>query len=400
VRLVLYTGKGGVGKTTTAAAAAVVAAERGRRTLVASADTAHSLGDVFGQRLGPEPRELAPNLSAVEIDPRVESTRHWGRIQQFLVRTFVHQGIDAAVAEELAMVPGAEELTTLLAVERIAKSGDFDLLVLDCAPTDAALRLVTLPDVARGMVRMALRVAGALSGLATPLAQRIASVPLPDADVFEEAEGLLYLELAALHARLTAADTSTRLVVTPERMVIDEARRLYTELSLFEVGCDAIVMNRLLPEEATREPFFRDWGRVQAERLAEVKEQFVPLTVLTGMLRDDEVVGLERLAAHGRALFADAAPDAILSPSQRVRFERSDGAYWARVPVPGADASQLDVAMVDDDLVITTLSRRRSLRLPRRFSKLHLHGARLDAGMLHVRLAREAPGASGPAEAV
>jgi arsenite-transporting ATPase len=296
VRLVLYTGKGGVGKTTTAAAAAVVAAERGRRTLIASADTAHSLGDVFDERLAPEPRNLAPNLDAVEIDPRVESARHWGRIQKFLVRTFVHHGIEAAVAEELALVPGAEELTTLLAVEQIAKSGDYDHLVLDCAPTDAALRLATLPDVARGMVRMALQVASAISGMATPLAQRVANLPLPGSDVFEEAEALLYVELAALHARLTAADTSVRLVVTPERMVIDEARRAYTELALFEVGCDAVVMNRMLPEQATREAFFREWGSLQAERLAEVQEAFAPLPVLTALLGDDEVVGLRRLA--------------------------------------------------------------------------------------------------------
>ena len=396
----LYTGKGGVGKTTTAAAAAAVAAERGLRTLVASADTAHSLGDVLGERLGPEPRELAPNLAAVEIDPRVESARHWGRIQRFLVRTFVHQGIEAAVAEELALLPGADELTTLLAVERIASSGDCDLLVLDCAPSDAALRLVTLPDVARGMVRMALRVAGALSGLATPLARRIVSAPLPDAEVFEEAEGLLYLELAALHARLTGPDTSARLVVTPERMVIDEARRTYTELALFEVGCDAVVMNRLLPEDATREPFFREWGRVQAERLAEVKEHFAPLPVLCVPLQDDEVIGLERLAAHGRLLFADTPPDAVLCPAQRIRFERDESAYWVHVPLPGADPKHLDVAMVDDDLVVSTPTRRRAVRLPRRFSRLHLHAARLDAGTLHVRLAREAPVQPAPAEDV
>ncbi len=397
MRLVLYTGKGGVGKTTTAASAAVVAAERGVRTLVASADTAHSLGDVLDERLGSEPRTLAPNLDAVEIDPRVESARHWGRIQDFLVRTFVHQGIEAAVAEELALVPGVEEVTTLLAVERIAQAGDYDHLVLDCAPTDAALRLATLPDVARGMVRMALQVAAAVSGMATPLAQRIANIPLPGSDVFDEAEALLYVELAALHARLTAPDTSVRLVVTPERMVIDEARRAYTELALFEVGCDAVVMNRMLPEEATREKFFREWGALQRERLAEVGADFAPLPVLTGILGDDEVVGLERLSAHGAALFDDVAPDALLCRSPRVRFEREGGSYWVRVPAPGADPKNLDVAMVDDDLVVSTPARRRSLRLPRRFTQLHLQSARLDAGVLHVELARrEAPAAAPP----
>ena len=180
------------------------------------------------------------------------------------------------------MLPGAEELTTLLAVEQLAASGAYDLLVLDCAPTDAALRLVTLPEVASGMVRLALQLAGAFSGLAVPLARRVVAAPLPEAAVFAEAEALLYRNLAALRARLSAPSTTVRLVVTPERMVIDEARRAYTELALFEVACDAVVVNRLLPDGALGEPFFRDWGRVQAERLAEVRGAVQPAA---GVLR-------------------------------------------------------------------------------------------------------------------
>jgi arsenite-transporting ATPase len=394
VRLVLYTGKGGVGKTTTAAAAAVVAAERGLRTLVASADVAHSLGDVLGVRLGPQPRALAPGLFGLEIDPRVESAQHWGRIQQFLERLFLHRGIEAAVAEELAMLPGAEELTMLLAVEQLAQSGDYDLLVLDCAPTDVALRLVTLPEVAHGMVRIAIQLGGALSGLAVPLAKRMVAMPLPGPAVFAEAEALVYRNLAALRARLSAPGTTVRLVVTPERMVIEEARRAHTELALFEVACDAIVLNRMLPDDALREPFFRDWGRVQAERLAEVESLFAPLPILLAPLQDDEVVGLERLAAHGRALFGSAAPDAILCRSQAIRFARERGAYWVHVPVPGADAASLDVAKIDGELIISTPARRRKLLLPKRFAPLHLRGARVESGTLHVRFERVASAAA------
>jgi arsenite-transporting ATPase len=390
VRLVLYTGKGGVGKTTTAAAAAVVAAERGLRTLVASADVAHSLGDVLDTQLGPEPRRLAPGLFGLEIDARVESARHWGRIQRFLERTFRYQGIEAAVAEELAMLPGAEELTTLLAVEQLAEGGSFDLLVLDCAPTDAALRLVTLPEVASDVIRLALQVAGAFSGLAVPIAKRVVAAPLPEPAVFAEAEELLYRNLAALRARLGAPETTVRLVVTPERMVIDEARRAYTELALFEVACDAVIVNRMLPDDALREPFFADWGRVQAERLAEVEGLFSPLPVFRAPLQDDEVVGLERLAAHGRALFGDTASDAVLSNAQAVRFARERGAYWVRVPMPGVDPARLDVAVIGGELVISTPARRRKLTLPRRFAPLALRAARVHGGTLHVRFEREA----------
>ena len=397
MRLVLYTGKGGVGKTTTAAAAAVCAAQRGRRTLVASADAAHSLGDVLLRRLGAEPAQVAPGLDAVEIDARVEVARHWGRIQDYLVAAFLYHGVEAVVAEELAMLPGAEEIVTLLAVERIAASGRYDHVVIDCAPTDGALRLITLPEVARGMLRVALPVLEAISGVAVPVARRLLSVPLPDRDVFREAEELLYRRLAALQKRLTDPRTSARLVLTPERMVIDEARRTYTELSLFEVGCDAVVLNRMLPAAAAEIDFFRDWSRVQAERRREIAELFAPLPVLEAPLQDDEVTGLERLAAHGGQLFADAAPDALLCEAPRVRFERDGDEFVAVVPLPRAEAQQLDVAKLGEDLVVSTASRRRAIRLPRRLAALSLKGARLAGPSLLVRFARAAEGEAAEA---
>jgi arsenite-transporting ATPase len=388
VRLVLYTGKGGVGKTTTAAATAVVAAQRGRRTLVASADPAHSLGDVLERRLSADPAELAPGLEAVEIDARVETQRHWGRIRDFLVELLAHQGLDAVVAEELAMLPGAEELTTLLAVEELASSGRYDLVVVDCAPTDSTLRLVTLPDVAHRALRVLLPLFRAVSGVATPLARRLLAAPIPGADVFRDAEALLYRELAGLQRRLLDDATSVRIVVTPERMVIDEARRAWTELSLFEVACDAVVMNRLLPEGAAEEAFFRDWGRLQRERVREVEALFAPLPVLPAPLAPDEVTGLPRLAEHGAALFAGREPDARLSRAARVRFGREGDAYTAVVPLPGADPASLDVVKVDDELTITSGLRRRLLKLPRRIAPLELAAAKLEGPELVVRFAR------------
>ena len=388
MRLVLYTGKGGVGKTTTAAAAAVCAAERGRRTLVASADAAHSLGDVLERRLGAEPQEIAPALDAVEIDARVEVAKHWGRIQDYLVASFLYHGVDAVVAEELAMLPGAEEIVTLLAVERLAASGRYEHVVVDCAPTDGALRLVTLPDVARGMLRVALPVFEALSGLAVPIARRLVSVPLPDRDVFREAEELLTRRLGALQSRLQHPRTSARLVLTSERMVIDEACRAHTELSLFEVPCDAVVLNRMLPPEAGELEFFRAWRAQQAERRREIQERFAPLPVLEAPLQDDEVTGLARLAAHGRRLFAAHEPDALLCEGERVRFARSGRDFVAIVPLPHADPRTLDVAKHDDALVVSTPARRRRVRLPRRLAALSLAEARLEGGSLVVRFAQ------------
>ena len=388
MRLVLYTGKGGVGKTTTAAATAVCAAERGRRTLVVSADSAHSLGDVFETTLGDEPLRLAPRLHAVEINARAEMERHWGSIRDYLVALFRYQGIEEVVAEELALLPGAEELTTLLAVEQQVAGDRYDFVVVDCAPTDSTLRLVTLPEVARGSLRLLLKLQGTLAALVTPLARNLVPVPLPGSQVFRDVETLLYRKLRQLRERITGSQTSVRLVVTPERMVIDEARRAFTDLALFDVPCDAVVMNRLLPDAAAREDFFKHWIRLQEERCREVAELFTPLCLLLAPLRDDEVTGLARLGSHGRQLFADCEPDALLSKTGGLHFSRSGEVYRVHLPLPNISPDDLDVAMVDDELFVRAGSHRRALKLPRRVAELAIDSARVNAGELIVTFVR------------
>ena len=386
----LYTGKGGVGKTTTAAATAVCAAERGHRTLVLSADAAHSLGDVFERRLGPDPIEIAPLLDASEVDPRAEMQHHWGRIRDYLVEMFRYQGIEDIVAEELAQLPGTEEITTLLAVEELANSGRYDLLIVDCAPTDSALRLATLPEVAHRALRLLLPTMQALSRVGTPVIQKLVSVPLPRSEVFRDAETLIYQKLTTLRKRITDSQTSVRIVVTPERMVINEARRAYTEFAMFEIPCDAIVMNRLLPDEAAREQFFQHWSRLQEERFREVEEVFEPLPVLRAPLLADQVTGCERLAELGRHLFAKVDPSDVLSKSARVRFGRDERGFFAQVPLPNASGDDLDVVVVDDELIITVGARRRFLNLPRRMARLSVLSAKLDGGRLTVHFGASA----------
>ncbi len=380
----LYTGKGGVGKTTTAAATAVCAAQRGRRTLVVSADAAHSLGDVFERRLGPDPIEIAPLLDASEVDPRAEMHHHWGRIRDYLVEMFRYQGIEDVVAEELAQLPGTEEITTLLAVEKLAASGRYDLLIVDCAPTDSALRLATLPEVAHRALRLLLPTMQAITRVGTPIAQKIVSIPLPRSEVFRDVEALIYQKLTTLRKRITDSQTSVRIVVTPERMVIDEARRAYTEFAMFEIPCDAIVMNRLLPDEAAREHFFQHWSRLQEERCREVEDVFAPLPVLRAPLLADQVTGCERLAELGRHLFAKAEPGAVLSKSARIRFGRDERGFFVQVPLPNASGDDLDVVVVDDELIITAGARRRFLNLPRRIARRSVLSAKLDEGRLTV----------------
>jgi arsenite-transporting ATPase len=392
MRLVLYTGKGGVGKTTSAAATAAHAATRGLRTLVASADAAHSLGDVLGEPLGPEPRALTDALHAVEVDARAETERQWGRVRDYLAQLFRHQGIEDIVADELALLPGAEELTTLLAVERWARESHYDLVVVDCAPTGSALRLLSVPEVARSGLRLLLRVQRTLASVVTPVAQAVLAVPLPGSAVFRDAEELIYRRLAGLRELVGSEAASVRLVVTPERMVIDEALRARTDLALFELACDAVVMNRLLPGEAADEPHFRDWVRLQAERLAEVEERFAPLPVLRASLQEDEVIGFEALARHGAELFDGRAPEAVLSRRRGLRFVRTKAGVRATLPLPEARPDDLAVAKLENELSITSRGQRRALPLPRHVAPLVLVRARLEGGTLTLDFAPEVNG--------
>ena len=372
MRLILYTGKGGVGKTTTAAATGALAAQRGLRTLVVSADAAHSLGDVFAERLGPTPRRLAECLDALEIDARHVIESHWGRVRAYLVELLRYQGIEEVVADELALLPGADELATLVSVEQWAASGDYDLILIDCAPTGSTLRLVTLPEVAHSGLRWMLRLQRATARIVEPIAKGLIGAPLPSADVFAEADRLFYKTLHRLRARLLSAQTSVRIVVTPESMVIDEARRSLTDLCLFQLASDAVIVNRLLPEEALREAFFQEWGETQAERLHDVEAAFSPMACLTAPLQADEVRGVAALADHGKMLFGELDPAAVLGESPRLRFERDEQGARIRLPLPGLDPETLEVTRVEDELVVGVAGRRRKIALPVGFSKLEI----------------------------
>jgi len=372
MRLILYTGKGGVGKTTTAAATAAWAAERGLRTLIVSADAAHSLGDVLAESLGPEPRRLAERFDALELDARHVIESHWGRVRAYVVELLRYQGIDEVVADELALLPGADELATLVCVEDWAASGDYDLILVDCAPTGSTLRLVTLPEVAHSGLRWLLRLQRAAAQIIEPIARGLVAAPLPSAEVFAEADRLFYKTLHRLRTRLLSPETSVRIVVTPESMVIDEARRSLTDLCLFQLGSDAVIMNRMLPEEALREEFFREWGPVQVERFREVEAAFAPMACLSAPLQADEVRGVRALAEHGKELFGDLDPAAHLGQTLHMRFERDDEGARIRLPLPGLDPQTLDVLRIEDELVLGVAGRRRKIALPVGFSKLEV----------------------------
>src|SRR5437763_2871546 len=307
MRVLLFTGKGGVGKTTIAAATAVRAAKAGQRTLVMSTDPAHSLADSFDVELGPESRLIAPNLWAEQIDAQERLEANWREIQEYMVSLMNWAGVDAIQAEELSVLPGLDEIFSLIDVKRYVDAGEHDLLVVDCAPTAETLRLLSLPEIMNWYIERIFPVERRVVKTIRPMLSKITSLPIAEDRVFGAVERL-HRNLEAVRNILNdETRSSVRLVVNPEKMVISEARRTYTYLSLFGYRVDAVVANRLLPE-AVVDPWFKAWKDTQGEHLASIDDGFAPLPVLRADLASDELVGAARLLPFAAVLYEGIDP--------------------------------------------------------------------------------------------
>src|SRR5438477_6890744 len=304
MRVILFTGKGGVGKTTVAAATAVRAAGAGQRTLIMSTDPAHSLADSFDIPLSPHAEEIAPNLWAEQIDAQERLEANWRDIQEFVSTFLSWAGVDAIEAEELSVIPGRDEIFSLTEVKAHVDSGRFDVLVVDCAPTAETLRLLSLPEAMNWYIERIFPVERRVVKTIRPLLSRLTTMPIADDRIFAAVERL-HRNLDGVRQLLTNERMSSiRLVVNPEKMVIAEARRTYTYLALFGYRVDGVVVNRIIPPEV-EDPYFGKWKDIQAEHLETVKESFQPLPIITAGLFDREMVGLELLAEMGQAVYGD-----------------------------------------------------------------------------------------------
>jgi arsenite-transporting ATPase len=389
-RLVLFTGKGGVGKTTTAAATAAHAARCGVRTLVASADPAHSLADALGVAVGHAPVEVAPHLFAQQVDARARGERSWAEVQRYLVDALGALGVDPLAAEELTELPGAEEVLSLLEVRDQVAGGGWDLVVLDCAPSAETLRLLALPEVVARYVQRLLpmerRIARVLSHAVRPVA---AGVPMPSDAVVVAAERLAG-ELAAVREVLVAPQTSVRLVTTPESVVLAETRRTWTSLALHGFRVDQVVANRVF-DAGARDTWRRRWSAAQQAVLAEAEEAFQPVPVLRAGYADGEPVGVEALTAFGERLLGPAAEwsaQDVLAPAPEpagLDVERVDGGFVLGLSVPLASREELELGRRGDDLVVTVSGRRRVVALPGALRRCTVAGAALRDGRLAVR---------------
>ena len=386
MRVLVYTGKGGVGKTSVAAATGLRSARLGHRTIVLSTDAAHSLGDSYQTRLGPEPTKLADNLWAQEIDALHEMERNWGKIQDYLGRLLSLPGMNQIAVEELTVFPGTEELFSLLAICRHVRGGAYDVIIVDCAPTGETLRLLSYPDVLRWWMDRIFPMQRRAMKILRPMAQPLLSVPLPTDDVFEATQAL-FNEIVFVHQVLTdTASSSVRLVLTPESMVISEARRSFTYLNLFGFRTDAVIVNRVVPDEVT-DDYFRRWKASQEKQLHKVEEAFGPVPILLVPLYGEEVLGLDMLDKMGRACFGDRDPTEIFFARWPQTIVRSGDVTTLTVLLPFVGKGEIAVTRVGAELVVNVGDRRRTILLPRSLAGRELLKARFEDDLLKMDFA-------------
>ena len=382
-RVLLFTGKGGVGKTTASAATAAATAARGRKTLVLSTDPAHSLADALGTPLTGTPTEVDTGLYAMQVDTQAAFERTWRDLQGYLLGLLERAGVDALQAEELTVLPGADEVLALLEVTRQVTTGPWDVVVVDCAPTGETLRLLALPEALSWYVERVFPAHRRALRAVRPLLSRVSGPAVPRDDVFDAVERL-HRELLQVRAVLTAPTTSVRVVLTPEAVVVAEARRTLTSLALYGYRVDALVANRVFPTGSS-EPFLAGWAAAQADQLAVVRADAGGLPVLESPYRPSEPVGLAALTELGAALYAGSDPAAESDGGELVTVDRTTDGFELSLALPLARRPDLSLGRSGDELVVTVAGHRRVLALPSALRRCTVAGALLADGRLRVR---------------
>lgn len=396
-RTILYTGKGGVGKTSVAAATAVRCAADGRRTLILSTDPAHSLSDSLQAELGSQPAEITENLKAAEIDAQHELSRHWKGVQDWFGQLLMQRGLDRISAEELTVPPGVDELFSLLRLREHHASGDFDVIVIDCAPSGETMRLLSFPEAARWWLEKVVPLERMIVAAAAPLARTVLDIPLPTGEVFNDIQRLS-ANLIAMDRILRDTEHSTiRLVMAPDRMVIGEAMRTFTYLNLYGYLTDAVIVNKVFPDSVG--DYFSGWREHQQEQLELVRSAFEPVPVLEVPYFDREVIGTEMLGLVGTELFGagrtrtkaeadSSAPDAVLHDSITQSIESDEDGATLRLSVPFAKKSQIGLKQVGLELIVTAGKHRRAIMLPPTLAAYKPISATYVDGTLEVSFSR------------
>lgn len=389
MRIILYTGKGGVGKTSIAAATGLELARRGMKTLVMSVDPAHSLSDVFDLDRplvgGERGRALSvrANLWIQEVDVQEEIQNNWEDVFVYLTTLLNISGLDEVLAEELAIFPGMEEVSSLLYVNQYVRERQFDVILLDCAPTGESLRFVSIPTSLEWYMNKIFKVERKVAKMVRPMMQTLTKIPLPEDRYFQNIENL--------HRKLQGIDrllvdpkvTTVRLVTNPEKVVLKETQRAFMYFCLYGMTVDAVIVNRILPDEI-RDQFFAAWKQTQERHLASIEEFFAPVPVWRLDLFQDEVLGAKDLQRLGRQLYGEKDPAAIYYGESAYQFKKVRGNYQLRIRLPFVTGDEIQLHQRSNELIIRIGGFKRHLQLPQRMAHAEPLGARVVDGNLLV----------------
>jgi arsenite-transporting ATPase len=378
MRIILFTGKGGVGKTTLSAATALHSAKRGYKTLVISTDAAHSLSDSFEVQLGNTPKKIVPNLYGQEINAQEEIEKKWGEIKDYLTALFSSQGVNDIEAEELSVFPGMEELFSLMEIRNYKKNREYEVIIVDCAPTGDTLRLLSAPEVTHWYLKHIFPIQRTAAKAVRPVATRILPFPFPQDAVFEAMKRLT-TQLAEMKEILEDSRySSIRLIINPEKMVIKEAQRAYTFFSLFGYSVDLIIVNRLIPDRV-EDSYFQEWKSVQGKNLQLIEECFSPLPVFSLELYSQEIVGIPLLQK-----MAEADPVQIFSSQKPIAIAKLDGSFVLSLTLPFIEKKEVDLSQKGEELIIRVGPFKRNIILPRILLNQTVKAAKFDGDKLKI----------------
>jgi arsenite-transporting ATPase len=389
VRIIFFAGKGGVGKTSVSAATGIKASEMGHRTVVMSLDVAHSLADIFDldrnllDKNKGEPIKINEKLFIQELDIQEEIQRYWGDIHKYLSSILYTTGLDEVLAEELAVLPGMEEISLLLYINKYVRENEFDVILLDCAPTGESLRFISIPTTLEWYMNKVFRLERTVVKYVRPVAKRVVDIPLPGDDYFQAIEDLFDKLKGVDQVLVDPEITTVRLVTNPEKVVLKETQRAFMYFCLYKMSIDAIIMNRMLPDNIHDE-YFKGWIKGQQYHLSEARDFFSPVPIFPVDLFAGEVIGYDDLKRLADLIYRESDPLQRFFKDEPYRLIKRNSNYRLKLKLPFISNKDVDLNKVNDELIIRIGGFKRHIMLPRQVASLNVVKARLEGEYLNV----------------
>ena len=390
MRIVLFAGKGGVGKTSIAAASGVACAKKGLKTLIMSLDAAHSLVDSFDldktlmDKNKGKPIRVAKNLYIQEVDAQEEIEKNWGEVHKYISNLLNISGIDEVLAEELAILPGMEEVSSLLYINRYVTQKSYDIILLDCAPTGESIRFISIPTSLEWYMEKLFDIERRIVKVARPITKKLYKVPLPE-DAYFDTIQKLFDRLKGIDGILSDPDiTSVRLVTNPEKIILKETQRAYMYFSLYKMCVDAVIINRILPE-AVVDGYFARWKGTQDRYIKKTEQLFSPIPILKVPMLSDQVVGMRDLAKLAKQIYGSLNPEQILYAESPYSFRKVKNDYFLDIKIPFLTKKEVELSKRNEELIVRMGGFKRHVLLPRNIANRKPSGAKIERNKIVIK---------------